>query len=77
MNKHVANQGLDKQIQYHGKLGYLLFAELRHARKFLHRDLKSQNVLLTQSGQHADCYSRQGDGGTKTARFGFRTCLLR
>ena len=25
----------------------------------------------------ADCYLRQGDGGTKTAHFGSRSCLLR
>ena len=25
----------------------------------------------------ADCYLRQGDGGTKTARFGSRICFLR
>ena len=24
----------------------------------------------------ADCYLRQGDKGTKTARFGFKTCFL-
>ena len=26
--------------------------------------------------QAADCYLRQGDGGTKTARFGCKTCFL-
>ena len=27
--------------------------------------------------ENADCYLRQGAGGTKTARFGSRTCFLR
>ena len=34
---------------------------------------KIKQILSYQS----DCYLRQGDGGTKTARFGSRTCFLR
>ena len=32
---------------------------------------------LTWADLSSDCYWRQGDGGTKTARYGFKTCFLR
>ena len=32
---------------------------------------------LTNVDEGSDCYLRQGDGGTKIARLGSRTCFLR
>ena len=35
------------------------------------------NSSITTQSEISDCYLRQGDGGTKTAHFGFKTCFLR
>ena len=34
-------------------------------------------VFFCLEAHYTDCYLRQGDGGTKTACFGSKTCFLR